>query len=1497
MKNLQKFVPIGGLDTDTDPVYIKQGWYRSALNIQHLTDSTGSTQAIIPMKGSTEAFSLGSVSVQNKTYRIYTEQVATAQVGSVVFTSANGINFYTAGFSRNIIVTAQAAQIAALVHFFVDSTATVIGTGTTTGYIDITLNEIIGYDLILTAFYGFPTATTPLAIEILNEAYDISLTGELHSIGSFDLLGDLYVWSTPQTNLPLTTQITLLAVLGKVVGTRTLYELTFDAPHGLVAGESITLRNIQYTNFDLNGVWIVNASGLTATKIVLSEYYSNFIIGILTPGTIEILTNVNGIGEIGVGQYNANTDSWSYTRLIRTRQWGFRTKKQPDTYCEQTAIKSSIYWTDDFNVPRAIYYIYDYDINGNKSAFIQDGIISTINPSGPYTYSTIELESRLQLSSAGSRLTFLQQLQSGGQIASGNWRYSIRFLSESLIATESSDLTNPINVYSANSGGNPALIIGDEPGIITGKINQLSVTGIIPGLFKYIELIGVNYVGNGVIGYKIKREILDSSQTSITLNHTGAETDTENFDLGLLNQQFANIATAKNIDVIDKIMILSNLTTRARIDFSAWAQTFTHSVLRQSIDAVKDNITGTLQLGEYQNPDTVNNFMGLMQNETYRFSFKGHFKKGGFTENYFIDDIIINCDSTNTASTNPNRRIIGLADFDLTDGGAAPSVVAHVYAPYINFSNIDFDYKIDGIPISDYFDFIEIERAEVVNPTILACGIAVPSMRVAMADVANNYQVRYGVSDGIGEYPFFTGRSAAASNPQYSNAEFVASNRDRTVVAFYSPDIWFGHKSISFSSGDGMINHGNPNRVNFNNGYTSVSASNVASNYVQYSGITGATGAAGVRPVNTQNLQETIFLGYGDTATLSISGKIYRKIMALINTVSGDYSVNSIAGSLVAENTGTIFAPLTGQISDGGFYYNQYYRPIGFGEQYGNIATTKYVTCGHRMNIDSSISGFQNTNLFGGDTFTQLTYLKHRSPSVAGIQFPGLIAPAGAITGFAGGLSFYSQNRINSQMKQKSASQTGTLYPGIPTADWLTSSTNTDGLFGEAYQNGYTIRNEVKSDIAFDPDLEQTNDFPSRIIWSAVKPQGSASDQYRVYLPLDFHDLDQTNGEIVHHANGNGELITWQQRAFMRQYFNTRGTLEVKGITEILIGDGSVMSRDGVTISRLGSKHKWSVIKGKSQGGNDIFYWLNTEIKKALRFGYDGTVSIADVKGMQSFIANNVAWVNLKDTPADGEGICGFWDDRYADAGWTVRAKKPTLPAQWGDLSVYNAGAIVTDDGADFSGLQIVYQANGVVPAGKKPNANSFYWTPFPLSTTTYYNYYTLIFNEFKNAFTTFASYLPKIYLKWTDTFLSPRPIAPEYKIYQHNKGNYLTWYLHNGVSQTEQGYIEGVINRDDESTKWMDSIAVDSEITPERFDFATKNHASFLTSSEFEMYEDSFFGPVKEDSTTTGINDGNTTLLFGKYMLAKMYFAVGVYQKLTNFIVKYTIGTPFKNK
>lgn len=1587
-KLLQKISFQGVLDRDTSYENRDAENFNDALNVESLTNDTTSTTSTIPVKGNKYAFDLGSVAVQNKKIRIYTFWGDNSYNGTFYIYSQNGglmndpsayptapnkLFVFPMTFGQDAIDQANYIKTSGVAGqgldgFFGSGNYTISGTitsgngSTGEGYIDLELTGIPGYDWDIIATYSGPVHSVPLVTDdkltkaIIKEAYDLSLTGQNQPIAGHDLLNDEYILSTPSDNLP--TVIDPVVSNVTVVGGK--YRLTVTN-HGLTTGMSVVTSGIVYTGAPIqgpNGIFIITV--INANTIELNEYY-NITTGFTSytsGGKVTLYTE--SVGDIGVAQKNIDTDQWTYTRLLRTKQWNFRKQYQPDFRTgDRTAIKDSLYWCSKCDTLRCFYYdrppggIFSNSLwNGTEGDL--DGAIIYNHPKGRYSYDTVADETRLILSQPKATLAYKEQFQSGGAIKSGNWRYAIRFLSDSLSYTEWSDLTNPIPVFNASISGNPEKIFGNEAYYTTSKINNLTISNINPGLYKYVELAGVNYIGDAIDGFIIKRVLLDSVSTNVDITHTGTETDMRNLDLGSLGLKMANIDTASNMCSIDKRIVISNITLSQERDITLFASSIKHGLSKYPLTPTINPSSGSFQLGEYQDPSNVNNRVGYMDNETYRMGCKLRDRLSGiWTKVYWVDDITINCNATTT----DGRRLYGLSNFDLTvASGSNPD---NTLSRYITFE-WDNDYLIDGKKIRDLYDAISFERVECVAE-VLACGLGVLSVW-GTNNVGQTSPISFdtyvgmigaNVSTDIGEYPFVSGRSdvsgsSAGNNPSYPGNTFSA-NRD--FVSLYSPEITYGNLSVNYATGDRMYNYGNPFNVNITNDIIKT-AGEIQGNMAYYSGLTNKTFAS---PPVSYTVLESLIMNAGESH--NFSGTFYYKKISLIKIATPTTNETFTNRSLIMRLNSSVLN--ASAFTDYGGYYTQYFRAKS--NKYGDKETNKYISTGHISEISASSPRYQTADIFGGDTFTELFYYNHRQPADG----------TNSISGFGGGLGFFCQTRVNFQLRHKLSSQT-LMYPECTKAEWLQTRGEVEG----DYNSGYTIRNQVKSDVAYDANADNTASLPATKFWSEIKNASSEQDGWRTILPLNRHDLDLSDGEIVHHAQFNGELMTWQIKKFQRQFFNTRGILQTSN-TAVLVGDGSVMSRDGVTITNYGCSHKWSIIIGKSEGGNDTAYWIDYINRKALRLAADGTTTLSDIRGMKSFFANNLTWVKDKDQPSIGRGICGVWYDRKGEAIWTVKGKNELTGTfdtahsyAQGNVIFYKKGdylvvkfksptglftfgetitggtsgatgtmqssndvetmaiggtitgtfvvgetitggtsgkaAIVlsiTESKADpFQEIGDAYEA--LVTTGnfaKQPDICYNFWKKLPEG--QYSNYYTIVYSEPKKGFAYFLTPKPSIYLKWMNTYLTPRPIAPLGYVYEERIGTELTWYENSGVAQTERGFIEGVINNVQEGTVWFEALRVLSDIVPIKLLFKTQTEESYLDSTELRGAEDYFESSVKNDSTfnsSTNVlskNNLRTSRLKGRWMKVKMLFEIGIYQRLVNIIVKYNTSSRIINK
>jgi hypothetical protein len=595
-------------------------------------------------------------------------------------------------------------------------------------------------------------------------------------------------------------------------------------------------------------------------------------------------------------------------------------------------------------------------------------------------------------------------------------------------------------------------------------------------------------------------------------------------------------------------------------------------------------------------------------------------------------------------------------------------------------------------------------------------------------------------------------------------------------------------------------------------------------------------------------------------------------------------------------------------------YYSQLFRNKGANLKYPkNKYETIYQSTGHVRNLIEGENGILVESVFGGDVFNQKTHLHLRRASLDDPRY-----------GFGYIISTYSQNVGNIQMFDRidydeSATGSGWVFPQYQDKDAYDAGffffsvsggvieLAKKGTIGAAlfntieqwpeidgqrnYDLGYNAKDGTITDTGFDASSNYTGERPATIFWSQKKQIDSTQDNYRIFKPIDFADLDQTYGSVATHEIINGNLYTFQNNSVQRQYFNDATAINSTNGSDIVIGAGSILGAPGVELTSIGCDKKWSVIKGRTPNGKDNVYWFNDQLRKLVRLGGDGISVISD-RGLSSYLQQKANFLRGKYQHIGGEGVHGVWNDKFNELIITFKAVT-TKAIEYPDGGTYVIGDMVknTSPGAprQSSGLSYVYiaKSNFTVSSDDfEPGVGAAwttYWNQVSVSTNPeLFTLFTLVYDELKNGFISFHSYYPNIYMPFLNTFYSTKP-TDEKLVYVHDKGDEMNYY-----GTANNGSITSVVNYDLNLSKNFEAIQVVSGTTPYRLDFTTRDHVSFLTQGEFEELEDYFYAPVKNDSTGTGVNSNDTTRLWGRFLKIKFTFLGGAAQKLLNYVVKY---------
>ncbi len=1441
----------GKLNSDTDILELKDGNYQDRVNVEFNADAELFSDT--PALGNTLKCDIGTQALQQQQVRIYLDTFFTS--ATISFYNKNGqlLQVFTATPTEQTLQEMKDSIVQALstmgwYSVFYDNQTS------SAAYIDVTINAAYS-DYFLTIV---DVDDTVIQLNVIKEAISRTGEGDYIEIGSRDLLGVTWLLSTTQEE-----------ERKKLVNVFKMYQIPayggqvclYQPSHGLTSFESIIIANATGLGVVANGEWTVNVIDANNFGLFLSQPGAMPTSQAAYGGTIYV--NPYGVGQIGVQQYEGETDTYTYTKLIASKKFNFVTTHQIDVDAVLNNNGYLLKFTDDYNYPRTFSY---------KKEFTEDGALTPLNPNGFYTYETLADEIKNIINYSSAVVEYEEQLQSSGSVPPANWRYAVQFLTDTNAATEVSLLSNPIPTFppvylDITQGGGTNLVYGAAIGITsTPKINRVKVTGITPDIFKYIQLVAYNYASSSanstvVNSFIVRKELLDPGQTEIILEHNGNEPDIVFFDATLSQAVRPDIIRAGSNRFCENRLVYGNITTSDAIDIREWAKTFKYTIKRKKLAASY----GVGMIDEFYAPENTARYVGYQPWEWYRFYVSAETYSGKITDSAFSFDMrFLSVDDYNA---------IGLNEFDETNGGPRRNLTGDefvdysqgrfsnleniLYQYYIDLNGIDWEFQIDGIKVGELFKSIKISRAERVKEVIVSGEFVAGCLPAYSGDPMPSPEV-------FTDWRFFNYITGPGEAYDENNGRTQNFPPRRYLGSLYAPDLIYGVELYSFQPGDELVSFGChpvnqylpvPNVLpTIDNSWAIYSPSFTSSIFL---------------PATTQgaiySITGSVYIAAGNTGV--VNGLNYTKGATINpNDLLADMT---LPGSPVL-NLGS---DITNQANtkDNGKYSVLVFRrkkdKYGSADSFGNTVVFTGTTV---------YKGETSAEVFGGDVFNQ--QLQYRS-----------IISSNHTSGYSysAGYNLISQNIVNNNLKAYDPAFPTIQFPLNPTTyqAWLLGTDSDD------YNKniGYSIFNNVQASVVYDPQGNDLTNFITRKYYSQLNPNNAITDKYREFLPLDFQDNPNNFGRITHLEVVNGELFTLQQRGFTREFFNSTGRLQTAEDGDVLIGTGSVLSRKGLRLTMLGTNQKWSACKGFTTSGKEVLMWVNDEFACVVRFGADGTVNLSEREMMSTFFRDRMRFVIGKDSPAHNEGIHTVWDNIGKNFIITSRAWKASV--DWSLASTYLIGRTVIV--GQTLGVPQIYlclkrhfaQADNApgTPGGEE------YWEKIELSNLEYYNVYTMVFNEQKNSFTHRYSFFPKIFHTLNNRYFSPSPYTGESnEIYRHRDkdAGEIVFY-----GRENEGFTEYVINYMPRIVKKFIAHAQTALLKPKRVEFETQfisengidDRKTYLDRADFMMRENQAFSPIKNNLNAQGRNDTPTAPMTGLWLRIRTFFAANEKQKIND--------------
>lgn len=174
-------------------------------------------------------------------------------------------------------------------------------------------------------------------------------------------------------------------------------------------------------------------------------------------------------------------------------------------------------------------------------------------------------------------------------------------------------------------------------------------------------------------------------------------------------------------------------------------------------------------------------------------------------------------------------------------------------------------------------------------------------------------------------------------------------------------------------------------------------------------------------------------------------------------------------------------------------------------------------------------------------------------------------------------------------------------------------------------------------------DKNETNDFKQRAYYSEMKSNGEFIDNFLIFKPASFIDVDSKYGEITNLLTDRNTLYYWQDTACGKFSVNERSLVNDQNSNTIMLGQSGILSRYDYLSTRYGMRKQDFCAVSTDTG----VYWVDIN-NKAIVLLKDQVVNYGEQLNVQNIINNNIS-TNIPKVNYDlqnNELVCKCFGDR-----------------------------------------------------------------------------------------------------------------------------------------------------------------------------------------------------------------------------------------------------------
>ena len=191
------------------------------------------------------------------------------------------------------------------------------------------------------------------------------------------------------------------------------------------------------------------------------------------------------------------------------------------------------------------------------------------------------------------------------------------------------------------------------------------------------------------------------------------------------------------------------------------------------------------------------------------------------------------------------------------------------------------------------------------------------------------------------------------------------------------------------------------------------------------------------------------------------------------------------------------------------------------------------------------------------------------------------------------------------------------LYDG-GAIDGITSQERPAHQYNMIYSN-----NDVSNDIftLISNDSNETNNFPYRTYYSEPKINGEFIDNFNIFKPASFIDVDNRYGEITELLTDKNNLYYWQNTAFGKFSVNERSLVNDQNGNTIMLGQAGILSRYDYINTKYGMR-PYDYCAIASDTG---IYWVDINNKAVVAADSQKAINFSEAVNVQNILNNNIS--------------------------------------------------------------------------------------------------------------------------------------------------------------------------------------------------------------------------------------------------------------------------------